>query len=139
MKKLQNKTALVTGGNSGIGYATAKELIEQGAQVAITGRNKQLVETASGKLHSIGLVCDQSNINEIQNTANKIATDFKNLDILVINAAVGLFAPIGDIDETHYEKVMNTNFKGALFTLQSFLPLMKSGSSVVFVSSSIAY
>jgi NAD(P)-dependent dehydrogenase (short-subunit alcohol dehydrogenase family) len=57
----------------------------------------------------------------------------------VINAAVGLFAPIGDIDEEHYEKVMSTNFKGALFTLQYFLPMMSRGSSVVFVSSSIAY
>jgi NAD(P)-dependent dehydrogenase (short-subunit alcohol dehydrogenase family) len=139
MKKMENKVAVVTGGNSGIGYATAKEFLTQGAKVIITGRNKQFVDSASKALGITGIVCDQSDTKDIFNVSVKLGNEFKQIDALVINAAVGLFAPIGDIDEGHYEKVMNTNFKGALFTLQYFLPMMSRGASVVFVSSSIAY
>jgi NAD(P)-dependent dehydrogenase (short-subunit alcohol dehydrogenase family) len=139
MEKLQNKTAVITGGNSGIGFATAKELIAQGAKVLITGRKQNLVDDAAKELGATGIVSDQSNLKDIDALVEKTKSKFGHVDILFINAGVAAFAPLGSIEEEQFDSTMGINFKGALFTLQKFLPLLKEGSSVTFLSSVNAY
>jgi NAD(P)-dependent dehydrogenase (short-subunit alcohol dehydrogenase family) len=139
MRNLQNKVAVVTGGNSGIGFATAKELISYGAKVIITGRQEEAVLTAAKKIGAVGIVADQSDIKSGTELAKKAVELYGRIDILVINAGIAIFAPIDHVLEADYDKMMNTNLKGAFFTLQSFLPILNAGSAVTFVSSAIAY
>jgi len=139
MKKLTNKKAVVTGGNSGIGFASAQELIAEGAQVIITGRNKTAVAEAAQSLGAKGIVSDQAKLSDIDNLVEVVKQDFGTLDILFINAGVAAFAPIENITESLFDDIMSINFKGALFTLQKFIPLLKEGSSVTFLSSVNAY
>jgi NAD(P)-dependent dehydrogenase (short-subunit alcohol dehydrogenase family) len=139
MEKLQNKTAVVTGGNSGIGFATAKELIAQGAKVIITGRKQNLVDSAAKEIGATGIVSDQSNLKDIDTLVAETKSQFGNVDILFINAGIAAFAPLGAIEEEQFDSIIGINFKGALFTLQKFLPLLKKGSSVIFLSSVNAY
>ena len=139
MEKLQNKTAVITGGNSGIGFATAKELIAQGAKVIITGRKQNLVDNAAKEIGATGIVSDQSNLKDIDTLVAETKSQFGNVDILFINAGIAAFAPIGSIEEEQFDSIIGINFKGALFTLQKFLPLLKEGSSVIFLSSANAY
>ncbi|HTD39383.1 MAG TPA: SDR family NAD(P)-dependent oxidoreductase, partial [Mucilaginibacter sp.] len=132
MERLQNKTVVVTGGNSGIGFATAKELIAQGAKVIITGRKQNLVDSAAKEIGAMGIVSDQSNLKDIDTLVAETKSQFGNVDILFINAGIATFAPLGSIEEDQFDSIMGINFKGALFTLQKFLPLLKEGSSVIF-------
>lgn len=139
MTKLKNKKAIVTGGNSGIGYASAQELIAQGAETIITGRNKEAVEEAAKSLHATGIVSDQSNLADIDKLVAEVKDKFGSVDILFINAGIVSFAPVSGLSEQSFDAMMNVNLKGALFTLQKFIPLLKEGSSVTFLSSVNAY
>lgn len=139
MSKLTNKIAVVTGGNSGIGYATAKEFIAEGAKVIITGRNKKAVEKAAAELGAIGFVADQSNLRDIDQLVAAVTSRYGKVDALFINAGVATFAPFEAVTEEQFDNVLDINFKGAFFTLQKFLPLLKEGSSVTFLSSINAY
>jgi len=139
MSSLHGKTAVITGGNSGIGYATAQLFIEQGARVIITGRNAEKVETAARELGVKGLVADQSNLADTDRLVEQIKTDFGGVDILFINAGVFFPTPIGQIDEQVFDSTMNINFKGAVFTLEKFLPILNEGASVINLSSINAY
>jgi NAD(P)-dependent dehydrogenase (short-subunit alcohol dehydrogenase family) len=134
-----NKVALVTGGNSGIGYATAKEFIAQGAKVIITGRRKDAIEKAALEIGAIPFVADQSNLKDIDALYDEVWKQHGKVDILFINAGItGDNAMIENASETNFDNVMNINFKGAYFTLSKFIPLLKEGSSVVFLSSIVA-
>lgn len=135
MKKLANKVALVTGGNSGIGLATAQELIEQGATVMITGRNREAVETVAAEIGATALVADQGKISDVVQLKDSVENLFGKVDFLFINAGVAFFAPVEQTSEALYDEMMNINFKGAFFTLQQFIPLLNEGASVVFLSS----
>jgi NAD(P)-dependent dehydrogenase (short-subunit alcohol dehydrogenase family) len=128
MSKLNNKVAVITGGNSGIGYATGQELVRQNARVVITGRKKELVDEAAKNLGNgtIGLVADQSDLAALDKLVEQVKDTFGSVDILFINAGVAAFAPIGEISEDHFDYHMNINFKGAFFTLQKFLLLLSS-------------
>jgi NAD(P)-dependent dehydrogenase (short-subunit alcohol dehydrogenase family) len=138
MDNLKNKVAVITGGNSGIGYATAKQFKEQGATVIITGRRKEAIEKAASDLGVHAIVADQSRISDIENLALKVKEDFGQVDILFINAGITTKGTIEEATEELFDSVMDINFKGAFFTLSRFIPILKDGASVVFLSSNTA-
>lgn len=136
---LKNKIAVVTGGNSGIGLAAAKELIAQEATVIITGRRKEAVEKAAAEIGAIPFVADQSNVAEIETLSKTILEQFGKVDILFINAGItGAASLIENAEEENFDRVMDINFKGAYFTLSKFIPGLNDGASVVFLSSNTA-
>ena len=138
MDNLKNKVAVITGGNSGIGYATAKQFKEQGATVIITGRRKEAIEKAASDLGVHAIVADQSRVSDIENLASKVKEDFGQVDILFINAGIAGLGTIEQATETLYDDIMNINLKGAYFTLSKFIPILNDGASVVFLSSNTA-
>ncbi|MBO9204134.1 MULTISPECIES: SDR family oxidoreductase [Niastella] len=137
MSRLQNKTALITGGNSGIGFATAKEFLQQGATVIITGRSQSALDKAKqdlqGKVHTI--LSDTSNLSDIRALAKQVQQITPRLDVVFINAGIGKFAPIGSVTEEHYDEQFNINVKGAYFTIQEVLPLINDGGSIILNTS----
>ncbi len=139
MKQLENKIALVTGGNSGIGYATADELVIRGATVIITGRKKEAVETAAKEIGAMGIVADQSDIKSAEELTRQVEKLYGKIDILIFNAGTAVFSPIEQVGEEDYDKIMDTNLKGIFFALQSFLRILNEGAAVTFVSSYAAY
>lgn len=139
MNTFNNKLAIVTGGNSGIGYATAKELIAEGAKVIITGRRKEAVEKAAGELGAIPFVADQANLDNIDTLKKEVENQYGKVDILFINAGItGTLGSIENMNPENFDNVMNINFRGAYFTLSKFIPLLNDGASVVFLSSNVA-
>jgi NAD(P)-dependent dehydrogenase (short-subunit alcohol dehydrogenase family) len=138
MEDLKGKIALVTGGNSGIGYAAAKELRAQGAKVIITGRRKEAVEKAVLELGVTGLIADQGQVSAIEALASQVGEKYGKIDILFINAGVLEMGMIENATEKAFDNVMDVNFKGAYFTLSKFIPLLNDGASVVFLSSNTA-
>ncbi|MCE3074736.1 SDR family oxidoreductase [Chryseobacterium gwangjuense] len=139
MKKFNNKLAIVTGGNSGIGYATAKELIEEGAKVIITGRRKEAIEKAAEELGAIPFVADQAKLEDIDTLKKEVENQYGKVDILFINAGItGGLIPIENMPVENFDNVMNINFRGAYFTLSKFIPLLNDGASVIFLSSIVA-
>lgn len=120
MKKLEGKTAIITGGNSGIGFATAQEFLAQGAKVIITGRNEQSVKDAIAQLgeNAYGIISDSAYMEEITKLADQVKTISPTLDIVVINAGIGKFNTLAHMTEEMFDEIMNINFKGAYFSLQ---------------------
>ena len=139
MSDLSAKSVVVTGGNSGIGYATARKLKELGAAVMITGRNPQAVDQAATELGVLGVVADQANLRDIERLVERAKDEFGWVDVLFINAGVAAFAPVEHLTEEQFDITMNVNFKGAFFTLQKFLPILRDGASVINLSSINAY
>lgn len=138
MNTLKGKIAVVTGGNSGIGYATAKVLQQNGANVIITGRRKEAVEKAASALNVTGMIADQSSLADINNLLTEISAQFGKVDILLINAGITKTAAIESTSEQVFDEIMDVNFKGAYFTLSRFIPNLNNGASVVFLSSTSA-
>ena len=122
--KLAGKRALVTGGNSGIGLATARLFISEGAEVAITGRDQQTLDEAVAELGSKahGYRADVTVAEDRKKLFTELAKDLGKLDILFANAGTGEFAPLGQITEAHFDKQFNLNVRGLLFTVQKALP-----------------
>lgn len=139
MSLFEGKVAVVTGGNSGIGYATAKQLAEGGAKVIITGRDSEKVNAAAKALNVSGITADVSDLNAIQNLVKQVESDFKKVDILFVNAGVFMPAPVGSVSEAMFDTQVGINFKGAVFTIESFLPILNDGASIVSLSSVNAY
>jgi NAD(P)-dependent dehydrogenase (short-subunit alcohol dehydrogenase family) len=135
MKILANKVAVVTGGNSGIGYASAKELADKGARVIITGRNKDSVAKAAQELGVTGIVSDQSHLGQIDDLVAEVKAKFGKVDILFLNAGVANFSPVETATEAHFDGIMNANVKGVYFTVQKFIPILNDGAAIVFNTS----
>jgi len=137
MNKLKGKTALITGGTSGIGKATAVDFIEEGATVIITGRFQNTVDETVKELgpNAKGLVADSGNISQIRHLAQQVRPLSSKIDVLFVNAGYGKFAPIDQIDEPHFDEQFNVLVKGTLFTVQAILPLMAEGGSIILNTS----
>ncbi|MEH1939817.1 MAG: SDR family oxidoreductase [Nostoc sp.] len=137
MKKLEGKIALVTGGNSGIGLATAKQFVAEGAYVYITGRRQVELDAA---VEAIGknvtaVQSDVSNLADLDRLFATIKLELGHLDIIFANAGGGQIAPLGAITEEHFDKTFNINVKGLLFTVQKALPLLPEGASIILNAS----
>ena len=139
MANLSGKVAVVTGGNSGIGFSTAQKFKEDGADVIIAGRSAEKVEKAAQELGIKGLVADVSDLAAINRLVEQVQAEVNSVDILFINAGVFFPTPVGHISEELYDTQMNINFKGAVFTLEKFLPILNEGASVINLSSINAY
>lgn len=135
MNRLSNKIALITGGNSGIGFATAAAFVKEGAQVIITGRNAETVKSTANDLNVTGITSDQSDLGSIKQLAAQVGENFGKLDIIFMNAGIAAFAPFEAASEQHFDDIMNINFKGLYFTLQALLPLLNDGGSIIFNTS----
>lgn len=133
--KNQNKVAVVTGGNSGIGYATAQELKSQGASVIITGRRKEALGKAAEELNVDSILADQSRLSDTERLVKEVKEKYGKVDTLVINAGFGAYIPIEETTEEQFDEIMNVNFKGAYFTLSKFSPILNEGASLIFISS----
>lgn len=132
---LEGKIAVVTGGTSGIGLATAKGFIAQGAKVVITGRKKDEVEKIAAEINATGIVSDQGKLTDIDDLVKQVKSTFGFVNILFINAGIVLFSSIEDVTEEHFDRIMNINFKGSFFTLSKFLPIIPKGGVVTLLSS----
>lgn len=136
-ERFKDKVAVVTGGNSGIGLATAKAFAREGAKVAITGRSDGTLKSAQKELGSDALVikADMSRVPEIETTMGRIKERFGRVDALFVNAGIGRFVPFEEVTEEFFDETMATNLKGAFFTVQKAVPLLSRGAAVVLNAS----
>jgi len=137
MKRLDGKTAVVTGGGTGIGLATARRFVEEGAFVYVTGRRREPLDRALAELGANaravqGSVSDLADLTRLFDT---VKAERGTLDILVANAGFGELVPLGQIAEEQYRRAFDVNVKGVLFTVQGALPLMRDGGSIILVGS----
>jgi NAD(P)-dependent dehydrogenase (short-subunit alcohol dehydrogenase family) len=140
MKKLEGKIALITGGNSGIGLATAKRFVSEGAYVFITGRTQSKLDEAVKEIGSnvTAVQGDVANLKDLDRLFAQIQKEKGKLDIVFANAGIATYAPLGTIDEQHFDSIFNSNVKGLLFTVQKALPLLPDGASVILNASIVA-
>ena len=137
MGKLAGKVAVITGGNSGIGLATAKEFSEQGARVVITGRDQRTLDAAAREIGGdvLAVRSDASSLAEIDELFAAVQEKFGQIDVLFVNAGVGKFAPVEAVTEELFDQIMDINFKGAYFTIQKALPLLNDNASIILNTS----
>src|SRR5437870_3244113 len=137
MGKLEGKIALITGGNGGIGFATAKRFVKEGAYVFITGRREPETAAAVEEIgrNVTGVQGDVSNLGDLDRLFAQIMREKGRLDIVFANAGVVKLAPLGTITEELYDSVFNINVKGVLFTVQKALPLLPDGASIILNAS----
>jgi NAD(P)-dependent dehydrogenase (short-subunit alcohol dehydrogenase family) len=140
MAKLEGKIALVTGGNSGIGLATAKRFVNEGAHVFITGRRDPELAAAARAIgrNVTGVQGDVSNLGDLDRLFAQIKREKGKLDIVFANAGVAKYAPFGEIAEELYDQIFDINVKGLLFTVQKALPLLPDGASIILNASIVA-
>ena len=140
MGKLDGKIALITGGNSGIGLATAKRFVAEGAFVFVTGRRKAELDAAVKEIGSnaFGVAGDVSNLADLDSLFARIKEEKTRLDVLFANAGIAKYAALGEITEELYDAIFDINVKGLLFTVQKALPLMPDGSSIILNASIVA-
>jgi NAD(P)-dependent dehydrogenase (short-subunit alcohol dehydrogenase family) len=137
MSKLGGKIALITGGTSGIGLATAQRFVNEGAYVFITGRDQSRLDEAVKKIGSnvSGVQGDVANLKDLDRLFAQIQKEKGRLDIVFANAGIARYAPLGAIDEEHFDSIFNSNVKGLLFTVQKALALLPDGASVILNAS----
>lgn len=135
-RKLEGKIAVVTGGTSGIGLATAKQFAAEGAHVFITGRRrKELDEAVAAIGNATGIQVDSSKLDQLDQLFEAVKRSKGRIDVLFANAGGGSMLPLGEITEEHYEDTFGRNVKGVIFTVQKALPLMSKGASVILTGS----
>lgn len=137
MDRLKGKIVLITGGSSGIGLATARLFCDEGAQLAVTGRDPDSLARAQEDLGSETLVIrsDAGNLAEIESVMEQVKNRFGRLDVLFVNAAIARAAPVEMVDEVLFDEIMETNFKGAFFAIQKALPLFGDSASIIVTTS----
>ena len=139
-EKLAGKVAAITGGSSGIGLATAKRFVSEGAYVFITGRRKTELDAAVREIggNATGVQSDVAKLEDLDKLYAAVKEQKGKLDIVFANAGTGEFAPLGQITENHFDKQFAVNVKGLLFTVQKALPLMRPGGSIVLNASIVS-
>src|SRR6202790_1565697 len=137
MNRLQGKVAVVTGGNSGIGLATAKRLQEEGARVAISGRSKKTLDEAVKTLGNgvVAVEADVARLTDLDRLYAEISQKLGKIDVLFVNAGVAKFAPLAETSESVYDEQFDINIKGAYFTIQKALPFLNDGASIILNTS----
>src|ERR1700684_2070372 len=137
MKKLEGKVAVITGGNSGIGLATAKRFVDEGAQVVITGRRENELKEAAASIGGKGTTVagDVTRLDDLDRLYAVVAERYGHIDVLFANAGWGEIAPLAAATEAHFDKTFDLNAKGTFFTTQKALPLFKDGGSIILTSS----
>ncbi|MGY3033311.1 NAD(P)-dependent dehydrogenase (short-subunit alcohol dehydrogenase family) [Bradyrhizobium sp. USDA 4354] len=138
MSRLQGKTAVVTGGGTGIGFGAAKRFVDEGAFVYIFGRRQEPLDAALAQLGSSaravrGSVTDLADLDRLYSA---VKAERGGVDVLFANAGTGAFAPLGEITPEHYDQIFDINVRGLVFTVQKALPLMREGSSIILTGSS---
>jgi NAD(P)-dependent dehydrogenase (short-subunit alcohol dehydrogenase family) len=138
--KLEGKVALITGGNSGIGLATAKQFVNEGAYVFITGRREAELAAAKKQIgkNVTAIQGDVSNLDDLDRLFVQIKKEKGNIDIMFANAGVARYAPLGTITEDFFDSIFDINVKGVLFTVQKSLPLLRDGGSIILNASIVA-
>lgn len=133
MGKLNGKVALITGGNSGIGLATAKLFVKEGAKVVITGRREEALDQAAKEIGGDvkTVLADAADINKTKEVVEQTVAAFGKIDILFINAGVAYFLPISDITEDHFDAQFNINVKGPFFLIKEALPHLNDGAVII--------
>ena len=137
MRKLEGKVAVITGGSSGIGLATAKRFVAEGAHVVITGRREQELKEAAAsiKTNVTTVVGDVSRLEDLDRLYAVVKQKHDHIDILFANAGAGTIAPLAVATEAHFDQTFDVNVKGLFFTVQKALPLFKDGGSIILTSS----
>jgi len=139
MARLNNKTAVITGGTTGIGFETAKQFVAKGARVIITGQNEERLQFAAKELGKtvIPVHTDVRSLHDLDRLAARVEAEFGGLDILFANAGIGLFAPLNAIDEASYDDQFDINVKGVFFTVQKLAELLNDRASVILNASAV--
>lgn len=139
--RYDGKIALITGGTSGMGSATAHRLIAEGAQVIVTGRDKARLDSAVGALgeRALGIAGDATDLTDLETLAATIHDRFGRLDVVFANAGIGAFQTIEEVTEAEFYRVLDTNLKAAFFTVQKTLPLLPDGAAIVINASFAPY
>ncbi len=137
MARLTGKVAVVTGGNSGIGLATAQRFHEEGARVVISGRDQKTLDQAVKTIGRdiIAIRADVSKLADLDRLYKTVADKFGKIDVLFANAGIAKFAPVNDSTEILFDEVFDVNVKGVFFTIQKALPLLNDGASIIINSS----
>ena len=137
MKRLEGKVAVVTGGNSGIGLATARRLQEEGARVAISGRSKKTLDEAVRTIGNgvVAVQADVAKLTDVDKLYAEVSQKLGKIDVLFVNAGVAKFAPLAETSESIYDEQFDINIKGAYFTIQKALPLLNDGASIILNTS----
>jgi NAD(P)-dependent dehydrogenase (short-subunit alcohol dehydrogenase family) len=137
MRRLEGKVAVITGGNSGIGLATAKRFIEEGARVAIVGRSQSTLDEAARTLagNIVTVQADVAKLSDLDRTFSNVSQKLGKIDVLFVNAGVAKFAPMTATTEALYDENFSINTRGAYFTIQKAIPFLNAGASIILNSS----
>ena len=139
MNTFKNKVAVITGGNSGMGLASAQEFSRLGAKIVISGRDEKTLAEAAAAIggDTLAVRADVSRLSDLDNLFARTKERFGSIDVLFVNAGIAKFAPVEQTTEAMHDEILDTNFKGAFFTLQKALPLLKDGGAIV-INTSVA-
>jgi NAD(P)-dependent dehydrogenase (short-subunit alcohol dehydrogenase family) len=137
MPRYENRTAVITGGSTGIGLATARKLVEEGARVLLTGRDPDALRTSQEMLggSTVAVASDAASLGDIDELAERAHSELGELDLLFVNAGITRWIPFSEVEAADYDTLFDINTKGAYFTVQKLAPLIKTGGAIVLTTS----